>query len=377
MTNFIILIILIWKSVDFTGSIIAPHFIPYLGFFSYGDTMLKYGLPDMVRKLSNFDGIMYIRIATQGYSTTEQAYFPLYPLLIRLLNSIIHNPIIAGVTISTVLGVISIFVFAKYLRHQVESKDLKWVLLALIAYPTSYYYGVMYTESLFFALLVSTLLSLHERKWLLSFLFGYLIALTRVQGIFVLIPVALLALQAIRLRERWSHYAVIALGPVLGLSTYIAYLWQSVGDPLYFIHAQESFGAHRSSHLVLLPQVIYRYFKIFLTADLSFQYFVAILEFVFFTFVLSLLVYDIYLILKNKILNYQRLGLNLFSFANVIVPSLTGTLTSIPRYTMMALSIYLVIGEIKSKILKLSIIIIFMLLHIIMYSYYIQGYFLT
>src|SRR5437870_1191429 len=81
-------LLVFWKAVDTLVSILSPFFIPYLGFFSYGPTMHEYGVPAWIRALTNFDGIFYIRIATRGYQLTEQAYFPLYPILLHNLNSV-------------------------------------------------------------------------------------------------------------------------------------------------------------------------------------------------------------------------------------------------------------------------------------------------
>lgn len=373
----VVLTLVVWKFLDTLISLVGERLVPYLGFFSYADTMAIYGMPDFIRKLTNFDGIMYVRIATNGYSLTEQAYFPLYPLLIRFVNLLIQNPILSGLLISLSASILGIFILQKYLPHVTNARNVKWVIFALLCYPTSYYFGVMYTEGLFFFLLVSTLLSIVTGRKTLATLLGFFLALTRVQGIFILIPIILMMIAAMRQKRSWYSIAAIATGPILGLTTYMGYLWKTLGDPLYFIHAQEAFGAHRSSHLIFLPQVIYRYFKIFLTADLNFQYYVAILEFVFFAFAFILLIYDLYLICKRNKLNYDRLGLNLFSFANILVPSMTGTLTAMPRYTLMSLSVFLVVAELKSRSLKYVILSFFVILHIILFALFIQGYYVT
>ncbi|PIX73599.1 hypothetical protein COZ39_02165, partial [Candidatus Roizmanbacteria bacterium CG_4_10_14_3_um_filter_33_21] len=41
-------------------------------------------------------------------------------------------------------------------------------------------------------------------------------------------------------------------------------------------------------------------------------------------------------------------GLLLFSFINLLLPTLTGTFSSIPRYALMSLSVFIYLGEIKS-----------------------------
>jgi hypothetical protein len=382
----IVVIFFIWGLLNFLISVLAPFFVPYLGFFSYADKMSKYGMPYFIQSLTNFDGIFYIRIATQGYSFPEQAYFPMYPTLINLFTILTKNPIISGVLISYLAFVTALYLLHKLLKKNLKIKNIFWVYIFLLVYPTSYYFGVMYTESLFFMLLIATIYLFKQEKFLLAFLFGYLTALTRVSGIFLTIPLGLIFLEKLLKERKFSYqtilfdngkYFLVICAPVLGLLSYTLYLYQTTGDPLYFIHAQEHFGAHRSAHLIFLPQVFYRYLKIFLTADKNFQYLVALVEVIFFSFTLFILILDLLKIRISKPLNYSRLGLNLFSFANILLPTLTGTLTAIPRYSLLSLSVLLYLAELKNKNLKILLVILMLILHILFYAFFTQGYYVT
>ncbi len=384
----IIYSLLVWFFINLATSLIAPLIIPYLGFFSYGFYMYPYNMPDSIRALTNFDGIFYIKIATEGYYYTEQAYFPLYPLLIRFVNLFINNPIISGVLISYAAFLTGIAIFNRYLKLLVKPPLEKRIILFLLAYPTSYYFGVMYTESLFFMLFIASLFFFKKRSYVISFIAAYLTGLTRVVGVFLVIPLALLLFEKIYkeksfslkiILSRYWKFIIVILAPALGLFTYCFYLWSTSGDPLLFFHVQEEFGANRSSHLITPPQVLYRYLKIFLTADISFQYFVAISELSFYLFALTVLGFDLKKIIqkRTKQINFDRLGLNLFSFINILLPSLTGTLTAMPRYTLLSLSIFFLLAELKSSALRYFLIVLFCVLHIVLYSLFIQGYYVT
>ncbi len=377
---FLIILLSVWKIIDLIISFIAPKIIPYLGFFSYANTMFKYGLPDFIRKLSNFDGIFYIRIALKGYSQYEQAYFPLYPLLIRFITPLTgNNPIIAGVLISHLAFFLAFFVLYRCLKlERIPHKHIWWTLCFLLFYPTSFFFGVMYTESLFLLLFTSTLFFLKRKAYILAFVFGYFTALTRVTGIFLLIPIIAFFVIEVKRMKQWVIKEIYLLAaPVLGLLTYCWYLWKTTGDPIYFFHAQEYFGAHRSTNFVFIPQVIYRYIKIFLTAKMNFQYFVAAVELLFFVSVACILLLDLRQMIKKKKFNAFRLGLYLFSWVNLLVPTLTGTLTAIPRYSMMSLSIFLFLGEMKNARIKTAVLIFFILFHILLFGLFIQGYYVT
>lgn len=378
---------LTYKLIDLVISIVSPLVIPYLGFFSYGHDMFVYNTPYFVRLLTNFDGIFYIRIAMQGYSDTEQAYFPLYPLLIKGINVFIQNPIYTGALISNAAFIVGLFVFKKYVKRVLGNpKTAVWPLIFLLAYPTSYYFGVLYNESVFFLLLVCSLYFTKQKNYALAFIAAYLAGLTKVIGMFLCVPLGIMLIGEIisqrsyslkKIMARHGKHALICAAPIIGMATYSLYLWYSTGDPLYFFHAQEDFGANRSSHLITPLQVVYRYIKIFVTADKSFQYYVAISEFVFYLFTITLLVYDFVKQLRLRKKNIDRIALNAFSFANVLVPSLTGTLTAVPRYTLMSLSLFFVLSEIENKHIRYAILALFALAHIVMFSLFIQGYYVT
>lgn len=383
--KYLLSLIVIWKALDTVVSIISKRTIPYLGFFSYGQTMLQYGLTDYLRALTNFDGIFYIRIALNGYSTTEQAYFPMYSLLIKAVNIVVGNPIVTGVLISLTSFILGALIFRKYLNFLTDKKYIGWAMLFLLLYPTSYYFGVMYTEGLFFFFLVGTLYFHRTKVYWLSMLFALGASLTKVIGASLVVPIGISLLVTVlhhkeRLAGQWKTILVI-LSSLSGLGLYCLYLWRTVGDPLYFIRAQESFGANRSSHLITPVQVVYRYLKIFFTADYNFQYLVAVIEIIFFTMAVSLICFDLWKQWKayrvKQVVNADRLGLALFSTANILVPSATGTLTAMPRYSLMSLTILLVLAEIRNPKVKILILVLFVLVHISFFALFIQGYYIT
>jgi len=374
----ILLFVLIWGVINFFTSLFAPDFIPFLGFFSYVNDMFQYGLPPFLRSLSNFDGIFYIRIALKGYSQYEQAFFPLYPILIRYTDMVIKNAILSGVFISYVAFFGAVYMLNKFLSGIMRYKARLWFFLLLLAFPASYYFGVMYTESLFLCMFISSLYFFKKERYIFAGIFGFLSALTRVVGIFILVPYLIFFIEEfIKKRPRYIPFLFACMGPILGLASYSYYLWKTTGDFIYFFHAQEFFGAQRSASIVLLPQVVYRYIRIFLTANHNFQYFVAILEFAFLLFVGGVLILEFVKLTKRKKINFVRMGLWSFSSINLILPTLTGTLTALPRYSLLSLSIFLYLGEIKNRGVKLAIMGGFIILHIIIFAFFVQGYYVT
>jgi hypothetical protein len=382
----VISLFIVWRLVLFSIPLIAPWFIPYLGFFPYREDYRLFKLPGYISSLANFDGIHYVRIAGKGYDQFEQAYFPLYPLLIRRLSPLFNNNhLLTGIVIANVSFVLALFVFYYYLRlidKQGKGKGALWAVVFLLSFPTSFFFGVLYTESLFFLLIILSLFTLEKGKPILASFFAFFASLTRLTGIFLLIPFFL------KIIEKFKHakyqmlntkYLMLLVSPFLGLGLYSYYLYQATGDPLFFFRSQPAFGANRSTNLVLLPQVYFRYLKIFFTANINFQYLIALVEVSIFNLVCYFLLQDLLNVLKKhqSKLFYTRLGLNLFSLAILLLPTLTGTFTSVPRYVLLCPSFFIGLSQIKGRKTKIAVSFLFFVLNMVLFSFFVQGYFVS
>jgi hypothetical protein len=362
MKNKTILLLLVgWRSVLFLLGIVAHYVVPYKPSFPYAETLLlSRPLPQWLVSWANFDGVHYLTIIEKGYIGTGliQAFFPLFPISIKILSLLPIDPVIIGLCISNAAFIAVSFLFYKYLA----AKDLqlaKWSLFAFLLFPTSFFLGAFYTESLFLLLIIASLWSAEKKKWLYAALFAGLASATRIVGIF-LIPALLLELLqqhsnpkkhlfkqltdiSLYIKTLTNHFkeiVLIGLGS-LGLIAYMVYLQLNFNDPFYFFHVQSEFGGGRQESLVLLPQVIWRYVKIFITyRPFDLKYFAFVQE-----FVLTALAYlGLIFAAKNV-----RWSWTLFGLLAITLPTLTGTFSSMPRYVLAALPIFVLFGEMLSK----------------------------
>ncbi len=390
MANLLVFFIFsVWKLIDVWSFFILEKIIPFAGFFPYNRELFDFGLPHVTSAFANFDGIHYLLIAHRGnYAQWEQAFFPFYPMLIKVVTFFSHNELISGLLIANLAFAAGLILSMKlFKKHPLANQY--WWLTFLLVFPTSFFFGAVYTEGLFFLLLILTLYFLKKEKYWLVGLCAIFASLTRLIGVFLIIPIAFhLFDQYQKSKIAYKQYLLniknfLLLSPILGLSIYCFYLLKTTGDPLFFLTSQPVFGANRSTHLIFLPQVVWRYMKIFITAAHNFQFYVSIFEFLIFFLIFAVLILDL---LKNfdlnknskiKIKNFDRLGLNLFSFANLILPTLTGTFSSIPRYVLFSLSFFLFLAEIRNKRLKIIIAILFFVVHILILGLFGQGYFIS
>lgn len=378
------------KLLDLAVLFLAPLFIPYLGFFPYRETAVQFGLPAVLTPLANFDGVHYLLIAIDGYAQYEQAFFPLFPLAIHILGKLFsENYFLAGLLITNVSFLIGLFLFNKLLVCLIEDKKkIVWMLLFLVFFPTSFFFTAVYTESLFFLLLSGAFYYFVQKKYGIVVLFAYLASLTRTTGVFL--SVAFYSFHIFSSLQN-NHVSlikaimlpkclwVLLISSIGGFLTYAMYLWITVGDPLFFFHAQPAFGANRSTSLILLPQALFRYIKIFLTSEKNFQYFISVVEFGLFLFVFCSILWFVYTLLRKGHYKQQAIlgSLALFSLINLLLPTLTGTLSSVPRYALMSLVVFIAMGSIQSRFIKGIMLFVSLLLHIVLFSFFVQGYFIS
>lgn len=352
---------------------VAPH-IPFLGFFPYRDFALSFNLPLILTNLSNFDGVHYLNIANFGYAQYEHAFFPLYPFAIKLLSPVFfQNSLAASLAISNLSLLLSLVIFYRYLQL-LKIKQTFSIILFFILFPTSFYLSAVYTESIFFLIFISTLYLFESKRFGWAAFLAILASLTRINGIFLTIYF-LLYFYYHRPIKKYQYLYIFA--PLFGLALYSIYLFLTTNDPLAFIHSISNFG--RQTSPVIFLKVIYRYLKIFILASHDFKYYIAILEFSVFTLFFSVLSLQLfkYCQAKTYLTNISLVSLNLISFATLLLPTLTGTFSSLPRYSLMSISVFIFLGQLKNIYLKALILLIFIILHVLTLAFFSRGYFIS
>ncbi len=376
---------LIWRVVLFLLAAASLYLIPTFGArFPYWDRVLTItGLPNWIWGFGNFDGVHYLRIAQNGYTSEfTSAFFPLFPFLIKLFSvffprtpgldlRIYTDPsyFYSGIFISNAFFIAALYMFYKLIKIDYAKSFAKKSLILLLVFPTSFYFGAVYTESLFLFFAVTSVYFIRKQKFLLASIFMSLATATRIIGVFLILIYLIEVIKTLKgnsliNKTRLKIILGFLIAPI-GLVVYSLFLNTNYGDPLYFLSVQPKFGADRSSSLVLLPQVLYRYVKIFLNVPfISLGAFNAFLELLFTLLPLMFLLFYI-----KKI----RLSYWIFSLSSLILPTLTGTLSSMPRYVLMAFLVLPVFVQILDKHFKLFVLI-FILLGVVLLSLFIRGY---
>lgn len=385
---------IVWRVLLFVVAAIAPIFLAYRPTFPYHDIFLiPSGFPSWIYSWGNFDGVHYLLIEEHGYKFAGlvQAFFPVYPYLIKLLDPLYFSPLIAGISISAVATFLFLVMFYKLLRLDFDHSFSLGVLLLLAVFPTSFYFGAIYSEALFLLFVITAFWAARTKRWWLVAISTILATATRITGIF-LVPSLLV--------EVWQQYRgtttliscfkkklkpnsilkffrknafpifSILIGS-LGLLSYMLFLKVTFGDPLLFYHVQSEFGSQRQESIILLPQTLWRGFKILLYAKpIDLKYYSYVQDF----FITSAGLVGLLYALKTVRFSYV-----LFSVSVFLLPTLTGSLSSMPRYTLVAFALFIVLEQLLANkpLLRYTVLTLSALALIFNTILFVQGYWIA
>jgi len=343
-----------WKIFLFFVALSAPLLLLYDPSFPYANFLLiKSGLPNFIHSWANFDGVHYLTILNKGYLGTGliQAFFPLFPMLVSGFNTMVEHPILAGLIFNFIIGFMLLKVWKKIVNLEIGKDTKEWGVYLLFLFPTALFLNAFYSEALFLLLVLVSFLEARKGNWLKAGLIAALASATRLVGIFM-VPALLVELWIQKTAEQkaggndsfsqplyfcqkyWREISYILLS-FLGLIAYMIYLQQNFNDPLYFYHVQAEFGGGRQESLVLYPQVVWRYLKILWTArPFDLKYYAYVQEFLFGTLGLAGIIWSWFKVRKSYVV---------FSALAFLLPTLTGTFSSVPRYFLVSFSVFLLL----------------------------------
>lgn len=331
---------LFWQVAIVVVVTIAGSVLPLRESDSYlGGSISKYKANPLLNFRSNYDGVHYALIATHGYSYGQQAFFPFYPKAISLFRGYIDDPILIGALISSISFLGGLYVLSKLILLDYSASVTRWTLLALLLFPTSFFFSAVYTEGLFLLLIVSSFYLLRTGRPGLACLVAAVATYTRLIGIFIL-PAFFIELLAqnrhLPLKQNIARLIPLIIIP-FGLLLYMAYLDRTTGDPFAFYHLQPLFNQQRSVEIVLPYQVVWRYLKMITTVNVS--------DPLYLTIWLEFSIGIIFLGLSTISLFKQRLSYAVFNILAFILPTLTGVFTSLPRYVLICFPGFIILGQ--------------------------------
>jgi Gpi18-like mannosyltransferase len=364
---------IMWKASLIGIACIAPMFLLYKPSFPYADWLQRESrLPQSIYSWANFDGVHYLTIVEKGYVGTGliQAFFPLYPIILRVTTLMGNNVVLTGLLLNTVFSACLLFAFKKLLAIDYDSHTAWLGSLILFLFPTAFYLHALYTEALFLLLVVLSFYFGRTQRWKLATLTVALASATRIVGV-MLVPALLYELYVqnkhLPLSKWWKQGLMIASGSV-GFLLYAVYLWKEFGNPLYFAQVQSKFGSGRQESLILFPQVVWRYVKIISTyRPFGLKYVAYIQEFVISLVGLVGLAISWFNVRQSYVI---------FSVLAFLIPPLTGNFSSMPRYALASFALFILLAQLlrKNRIWQVVYFTLSTILLVFNTILFIQGY---
>ena len=207
-------------------------------------------------RLLIWDGGWFLKVATTGYphgytydmagqlSGNELAFFPLYPMLIRLADALGVSPDTAAIGVTWVASA-GLAVALHLLGTSLYGRRTGWALVAICcSAPVSVVFSMAYSEALFLALVAGMLVAAHRRVWWAAGLLGLAAALTRPTGAAAALALAVAALLEIRRIRRDAVPASIvppiaaAVLALAGMPAFLTWVGLRVGDPSAWFRIQ-------------------------------------------------------------------------------------------------------------------------------------------
>lgn len=203
---------------------------------------------------TGWDASWYTKIAKSGYVVTQDnsinAFFPIYPLLIRFVHFISHRSYdCSAFVVSTLSMFLTFFVLYDIVKNEQNEAIAKKTLWLYAAFPASMFLSVGYSESTNLLFITLYFYCLQKRYWYPSLVFGALATLTHDLGVLLCFSSLIYWYKdrtTLQTHHRLIRFLSIGIIP-LSLFLFMGYLWMTWGSPFEFMHAQ----AHWNRHIVI------------------------------------------------------------------------------------------------------------------------------
>jgi hypothetical protein len=220
---------------------------------------------------ARYDAGWYAGIAIDGYSWDHSfqrqrniAFFPAYPMLMRPVGAVFgmddrlvsHDRrmlrgLWGGVVISLAAFLWALWYLVRLGRDLVGPEAAVSAAFLLGAYPFALFFSAPYTESLYLLSAVGAFYHFRRTEWIAASMWGLLLGLTRPNGCFASVPLAIVAWQqmgGVRVfatPRRWQLMAVrllVAAMPGIGMLLFTAYLYHLTGVWFAWARSHEAWG---------------------------------------------------------------------------------------------------------------------------------------
>ncbi|MEM4383795.1 MAG: mannosyltransferase family protein [Candidatus Caldarchaeum sp.] len=316
-------------------AVLGSHFLPIINPNAW-DT----GLP-VLNLFARWDAGHYFRIAEKGYDDVTAGFFPLYPLLIKLLSSplILYMPKLwamnmAGFILSNFFFFTAVVGLYRLTYIVFRNNKIAFGSCLFFSFwPSSVFLSAVYAESLTLALTLHAFVMLERERYLVGSLLAFLAALSRPIGFVAFIPFLIKAIKRRSLVTFGS--AVLPLSSIILFDVY-----------RYTVVSRFDLA---SIFQPLLTITNTRPFLIFTDVITQTQFNPALKILSLPLFSLMFLSF-IYVMLTKEGITYSA-----YSAALMTIYLFFASIQGLPRYSLMVITIYWMLGHVWSRTQSIGI----------------------
>lgn len=328
-----------------------------------------------------WDANWYQEIAKNGYSLAQDgqqstiAFFPFYPLIVRIANTFINNYNFSQLLISNWCFLVSMMLFYQWVLKESLDKNIARTSLLFLSFSFgTVWFATGYSESLFLLITLGVFTLAKQKYDFWTFILGILTGLTRSTALYSIPAIFILSLSKVK---KFSFNTLIecllmVISPFLGFLGYLVYLQFVVGDwREYFTINKIGWGAeYLFSWDTLLKKVPFYGYELFTE-----EYFVNFINWSWLS-VTVLSVLSIFIFIYKKIPYWISAYVICFLIFFVFTTQHDGLMSSIARYSATVFPIYYALGILSSKYetLKISLLAVFMSISVLITMLIFTGY---
>jgi hypothetical protein len=198
--------------------------------------------PSFRDRLLIWDGTWFVRVATDGYphgysyDTSAMmignglAFFPGYPLMIRGVHVLGVDAGWSAIGISWVAAGVAAVLLHQLGRDLADDRVAYCLVVLFCAQPMSVVFSMGYSEAVFCALVVGTLLAARRERWLVAGALGCAASLTRPTGLAVAVALLIAAGLALKNHRAGWRAVIGAMVALAGVPGYLIWVALRVGD---------------------------------------------------------------------------------------------------------------------------------------------------
>jgi Mannosyltransferase (PIG-V) len=328
-----------------------------------------------------WDAEHYLILSDTGYrkGIAQCAFYPLWPLLTRWFSIFTgSNHVISGMILANVFSLAGWLLFFRIVSDRLGESVAKLALIFFVVFPGALFFQFIYSESLFFLLLMLLCFGLEQNRFWLALAAAFLLPLTRAVGVFCIFPILwqlmfrksstaggetlnkqengpasvvsrfkaltqrgrialTTGLKEVNCGSRFEGNGVwLPVAPIYGWAFYFFLMWHWTGDPFEGFKAQQQWGNVESIDNLFNPL---KFGKEFFTPTCWHG------------FTGSMLDRSMFVLLVWSLPVIWRLDKGWFLWACVlgIVPAVSGTFTSFTRFESVVFPLFIACAVLMSK----------------------------